>query len=82
MASLAPGVGDRARDQQPNNFILLNARLFSRIWTDILPVSMTTVRGTGISASRVALQLLRDKLTQSLDGILQDRTAYRTSRAG
>ncbi|HTY57875.1 MAG TPA: HAMP domain-containing sensor histidine kinase, partial [Bacteroidota bacterium] len=52
--------------------ILLNARLFSRIWADVLPVLDHYREQSGdFSVAGLPYSSSRDKLTQSLDAILQ-----------
>jgi PAS domain S-box-containing protein len=73
MASLGTLVSGIAHEMNnPNNFILLNARLFQRIWTDILPVLDEYHRNNGdYSIAGMPYSSSRGKLIQSLDNILQ-----------
>jgi two-component system, NtrC family, sensor kinase len=56
----------------PNNFILLNARLFTRVWTDVLPVLDEYMAKNGdFSVAGMPYGAARDKLVQSLQNIVQ-----------
>jgi PAS domain S-box-containing protein len=73
MASLGVLISGIAHEiNNPNNFILLNARLFQRIWADILPVLDHYREQSGdFSVAGLPYSSSRDKLSQSLDAILQ-----------
>ncbi len=73
MASLGVLISGIAHEiNNPNNFILLNARLFLRIWNDILPVLDHYREQSGdFSVAGLSYGTSRDKLSQSLEAILQ-----------
>lgn len=56
----------------PNNFILLNARLFSRVWADVVPVlDAYMVQDGDFSVAGMPYAGARDKLVQALQNIVQ-----------
>ncbi len=56
----------------PNNFILLNARLFARVWADVLPILDEYQANNGdFSVAGMPYSGARDKLVQSLHNIVQ-----------
>jgi len=67
---LAAGIAHEVNN--PNNFILLNARLFARVWTDVLPVlDEYRAQNGDFSVAGMPFSATREKLGQSLEGILQ-----------
>ena len=67
---LAAGIAHEVNN--PNNFILLNARLFARVWADVLPVlDEYSAHNGDFSVAGLPFASTRDKLNQSLEGILQ-----------
>lgn len=73
MASLGILVSGIAHEiSNPNNFILLNARLFSRIWADIVPILDEYQQNNGdFSVAGMPYSGSLEKLTQSLVSIQQ-----------
>jgi PAS domain S-box-containing protein len=72
MASLGILVSGIAHEiNNPNNFILLNIQLFSKIWKDIAPILEAYHREQGdFSVAGISYQSSKEKLSQSLEGIL------------
>jgi PAS domain S-box-containing protein len=73
MASLGILVSGIAHEiNNPNNFILLNARLFLRIWGDILPVLDEYFSNNGdFGVAGMSFAASRLKLNESLQSIVQ-----------
>lgn len=73
MASLGVLVSGIAHEiSNPNNFILLNVQLFSKIWKDITPILDGYYSQNGeFSVAGMAYGASREKITQSLDGIFK-----------
>jgi PAS domain S-box-containing protein len=56
----------------PNNFILLNAKLFTRVWADVVPILDEYFAHNGdFSVAGMPYSVARDKLIQSVQGIVQ-----------
>jgi len=67
---LASGIAHEISN--PNNFILLNAKLFTRVWADVLPVLDEYLATNGdFSVAGMPYSTARDKLVQSVQGIVQ-----------
>jgi PAS domain S-box-containing protein len=73
MASLGILVAGIAHEiNNPNNFILLNVQLFLKVWKDILPIIDEYYNDNGdFSVAGMLYSTSKDKLGQSLDGILK-----------
>ena len=73
MASLGILVSGIAHEiNNPNNFILLNVQLFSKIWADIAPILDEYQKENGdFSIAGMPYAASKDKLAQSLDSILK-----------
>jgi signal transduction histidine kinase len=73
MASLGILVSGIAHEiNNPINFILLNARLFARVWADVLPVLDEYQTHNGdFSVAGMPYSGTRDKLVQSLHNLVQ-----------
>lgn len=73
LASLGILVSGIAHEiNNPNNFILLNAQLFSKIWKDIIPIldEYYTNNGDFVIAG-MSYNESKEKIVQSLDGIFK-----------
>lgn len=73
MASLGILVSGIAHEiNNPNNFILLNVQLFSKIWKDITPILDEYYNENGdFAVAGMLYSLSKDKIAQSIDGILK-----------
>jgi PAS domain S-box-containing protein len=72
MASLGILVSGIAHEiNNPNNFILLNIQLFSKIWKDVAPILDAYYADNGdFSLAGISYAGSKEKIAQSLDGIL------------
>jgi PAS domain S-box-containing protein len=72
MASLGILVSGIAHEiSNPNNFILLNAKLFHKLWKDVVPILDEYRAASGdFSLAGMSYDASKEKLSQSIDGIL------------
>ena len=72
MASLGILVSGIAHEiNNPNNFILLNIQLFSKIWKDVAPILDAYYSENGdFSVAGISYAASKEKIAQSLEGIL------------
>jgi len=69
LGTLAAGIAHEINN--PNNFVTLNARLFGKIWKDVLPILEAYARDNGdFTLAGMPYSECGGKITQSLEGIL------------
>ena len=80
MASLGILVSGIAHEiSNPNNFILLNAQLFSKVWKDIAPIlDAYYVQNDDFSIAGMPYSTSKEKIMQSLDGIFKGSERIRS----
>ena len=73
MASLGTlNAGIAHEINNPNNFIMLNAQLFSKVWKDVIPVLDEYYRtNKKFCLAGIPYSDYKDKIAQSLDGIMK-----------
>ena len=73
MASLGILVSGIAHEiNNPNNFIMLNIQLFSKLWKDITPILDEYYKNNGdFAIAGMLYSRSKDKIGQSIDGILK-----------
>ncbi len=80
MASLGILVSGIAHEiNNPNNFILLNIQLFSKIWKDVAPILDEYLKENGdFGVAGMSYGSSKEKITQSLEGILKGSERIQT----
>lgn len=70
LGTLVSGVAHEINN--PNNFIMLNARIVSQAWADVVPVLEKQVAQAGdFSIAKIPYTQARDKITAFIDGIAE-----------